>query len=94
MLAEQDLKLCSSQSLSKKFNYRKSKPICLLCGVDYMAQHIQKLFQWSLKGNTNVRRQGMKFSLSTMGAMLKDISAGLGLMILKDPVQPEIFYDL
>lgn len=37
----------------------------------------------------------MKLSLCTMGAMLKDIRAGLGLMILKDPVQPEIcFYDL
>lgn len=53
MLAEQDLKLCSSQSLSNKFNYRKSKLIHLLCRVDYMAQCIQKLFQWSVKGNTS-----------------------------------------
>lgn len=34
----------------------------------------------------------MKFSLCTTGATLKDISAGLDL-ILKDPVQPEIFHD-
>lgn len=27
------------------------------------------------------------------GAMLKDITAGLDLMILKSPVQPEIFCD-
>lgn len=74
MLAEQDLNLCSSQSLSKKFNYRKSKPICLVCRVDYMAHHIQKLFQWSVKGNINVRRQGTKLSLCTTGAMLNDIS--------------------
>lgn len=36
----------------------------------------------------------MKFSLCPMGAMVKDISAGLDLMSLKDPAQPEIFYDL
>lgn len=83
MLAEQDLKLCSSQSLSKKFNYRKSKPICLFFRVDYVAQHIQELFQWSVKGNSNVRRQEMKFSLCTKEAMLKGISAGLSLMIPK-----------
>lgn len=85
MLAEQDLKLCSSQSLSKMFNYKKSKPICLFCRVDYMAQRMQKLFQWSVKGNTNMRRQEMKLSVHT-GAMLKDISAGLDLMILKGPL--------
>lgn len=93
MLAEQDLKLCSSQSLSKKFNYRKSKPTCFLYRVDYMGQHIQKFFQLSVKGNTNVRRQGMKFSLCTTGAMLKDICAGLDLVILKDPVQPQTSYN-
>lgn len=53
MLAEQDLKLCSSQSLSNKFNYRKSKLIHLFCRVDYVAQCIQKLFERSVKGNTN-----------------------------------------
>lgn len=58
-----------------------------------MAQHIQKLFQWSVKGNTNVRKQGMKFSLCKTGAMLKDICAGLDLVILKELVQPQIFYD-
>lgn len=59
-----------------------------------MAHHIQKLFQWSVKGNINVRRQGTKLSLCTTGAMLNDISASPDLINLKDPVQPEIFYDL
>lgn len=94
MLAEQDLKLCGSQSLSNKFNYRKSKPIRLFCSTDFMAQCIQKIFHCSVKANTNCEEaENEVLSMHDRGNA-NGHHCGSRLDDLTGPFQPEIFYDI